>query len=424
MVNWDIPSPNCMHGVYPINWLLSLAPKELELHGSDRIMSMAEFSTLVQGTPKRFLKSSQGTSLIFTDGGQVHGVPTAAVFYSRREAHNLKILLPQFYSDSFSRELIAILAALARATASSYPAIITDSKSVLSQNAAAKSSNTHPWLVTLLSELPASTMIYVPSHQKQKLARDRGKWQKTFSTLQAKYGADYTLYSRGNELADQLASSDNPYDLYTLVGLGHKVLAPGHVNLIPLSEKAIWDGKVAKRIRDSQQEAKWQEIESFPKIGAAWRLLKERGANLNIFFSAALSHSPALLNMASFQRKALLNVLPTPSQMSYRDLTNLSRNRREAYMKPTCPFCPGNHRANLRHIILECSYTRHLRNLRRHQVKDIFREYAAKAGKKINPKIVAWFDNDPGPKDPFKGGPPSNSPRGPRFSTPQDWCMG
>jgi hypothetical protein len=395
LVNWDIPSSNCTHGVYPMNWLLSLKPKELELHDMHKKMSMPEFSLLVQGAPRHFIQNSNGHNLVFTDGGEVNGTPTAAVFFEESEQQNIKILLPQYYSDSFSKELIAILAATTKTAPNNYYTIVTDSMSVLQMKRGnAHTSNTHPWLTALSPMRPYSAMLYIPSHQNQKLIKDKEKWQKTFSSLKLKYGGDFSLYSYGNTRADKLASTSASNIKHTLVGFGSKVLAPEHVNLIPLTSNAVWDGKVTKRVRESQQENKLQEIESLPRIGNAWRLMKQRGRNLKALFSAALSHSPVLQKLASFQRRAIINSLPTPSQMSYRDLSKLSKNRREAYSKPICPFCPGGLRANLNHIILECSLTKQLRNQRRCQVKEIIKEYAAKSDKKINPKFAVWFDND------------------------------
>jgi hypothetical protein len=397
--NWDTPSPNCTHGVYPMNWLLSLAPKDLELHDTHKKMSTSEFLVLVQGVPKHFTQNSTGRKLIFTDGGETDNTPTAAVVFGEIEQQNIKILLPQFYADSFSKELIAILTAIAKTTPENHCTIITDSMSILrTKRNKVHSNNAHPWLTALLPKLPTNAMLYIPSHQSQKLAANKEKWQRTFSSLKIKYGVDFSLYSHGNMLADSLASRLDSNVTHSLVGFGSKVLAPEYVNLIPLSSNAVWDGKVTKRIRESQQECKLQEIESLPKMGNAWRLMKQKGRNLKILFSAALSNSPILQKLASFQRRAIINMLPTPSQMSYRDLSTLSKNRREAYSKPTCPFCPGELRANLGHIILECNLTKHLRNLRRCQVKHIIKEYAAKSGKKINPKIFAWFDDDPCPQ--------------------------
>jgi hypothetical protein len=315
LMNWDTPTPNCTHGVYPMNWLLSLAPKDLELHDMHKKMSTSEFLVLVQGAPRHFVQNSVGHKLIFTDGGETNNTPTAAVFFGEKEQQNIKILLPQFYADSFSKELIAILTAIAKTTPENHCTIITDSMSILqTKRNKVHSNNAHPWLAALLPKLPTNAMLYIPSHQSQKLATDKEKWQKTFNSLIAKYGADFSLYSHGNVMADNLASRSASNITHSLVGFGSKVLAPEHVNLIPLSSNAVWDGKITKRIRESQQGSKLQEIESLPKVGNAWRLMKQRGRNLKILFSAALSNSPTLQKLASFQRRAIINMLPTLSQ--------------------------------------------------------------------------------------------------------------
>jgi hypothetical protein len=349
--NVESPNRNCTHGVYSINWLLLMLPKTVKPQIDNLVWLEDLQRKLHRREAHKIYHNSRAQRVAFTDGGSLEGVPTAAVFLHKETRENLRVKLPVAYTDSFSREAWAMI--LAGLLVDGGVQIVADSHSIIS-GWDTQQKGAHPWMKEALKQLIKKKPLFVPSHIEDKMRRDPRKWQDKICMLKSEYGEDFTCYTSGNTAADKLASSVDTALPHTLLVLQDVILAPGCVNIAIRTEETVLDGKTSRKLSEELDKLVLEEMQSFSGRGRAWRTVKERGASLSTLFSLSHSSSSNNRKIASFQRKALLGVLPTPSQMHKRNVCNLSAHRMQAYKSDLCPVC--NVKANLKHILLECQW--------------------------------------------------------------------
>jgi hypothetical protein len=155
LISTKVINPNINQGLFPSQWILSLAPTEtcFKIITPQNSITKDEICNqyVCQNLPRQ---------MNFTDGGITDNLNIAAIYQTYASSSNARFLLHSAYADAFSKEACGLI--LAKARNPRLPTIVTDSQNCIDIKEKCKDpyKTKHPWIAqALLDTLHSTTLI-------------------------------------------------------------------------------------------------------------------------------------------------------------------------------------------------------------------------------------------------------------------------